>query len=165
MRTPPALRRVCAWCAEVIAIEPGAAGSTGADTHGICLECLGERFDVPIMAVSELGPDVADRLPYGRIVLDSTNRVISYNRVESDLARRRPEAVVGKNFFEDVAPCTNVAALAGWVASARERGAVDRTELDFIFDFPFGRAFVHLALAYDPANERTVVLVQKLSEE
>ena len=135
------MKLVCAWCqANMGEVEGGAQGMR--ESHGLCLDCLGKQFPVPVVRVDQLGPEDADRLPYGRIVLDEHDRVIAYNRAEAELSHRRPEAVLGQDFFRSVAPCTNVQQLAGWVADCREAGRADRTELDFIFDFPFGKTFV-----------------------
>ncbi|MEO8540620.1 MAG: hypothetical protein ABI577_12850 [bacterium] len=157
-------RTVCAWCEQVISEAQGVGGD-GTVSHGICIDCLGEQFKVPLVSVLDLAAEEADRLPYGRIVLDAANCVIAYNRAEADLSHRLPSAVLGKNFFTGVAPCTNVQALAGWVAQARLKGRPDRTETDFVFEFPFGRAFVHMALIYDRESDRTSILVEKTAED
>ena len=155
---------ICGWCkADMGEIE----GSTGGlpVSHGLCLQCLGSQFPVPVMRIDDIAPEDADRLPYGRIVLDERNQVIAYNRPESELSHRKPEAVLGLDFFERVAPCTNVRDLAGWVADRREAAEAGRTELDFIFDFPFGKAFVHMALVYEPQTGQTTILVARVAEE
>ena len=55
-------------------------------------------------------PDLAtlDLLPYGIIVVDAEGRILYYNRREEEIAGRRREDVIGRNFFTEVAPCTQV---------------------------------------------------------
>ena len=78
-----------------------------------------------------------DALPVGVVLLDRAGRVVLYNRYEERLARRRRQDVVGRRFFEEVAPCTDVRELAG---AFRERIADDA--LDVTVDFAFKLAFL-----------------------
>ena len=48
-----------------------------------------------------------DDVAFGAIQLDGNGKIIQYNAAEGDITGRDPSAVVGKNFFTDVAPCTN----------------------------------------------------------
>jgi photoactive yellow protein len=52
-------------------------------------------------------PELLDALPMGVIALDHTGRVTAYNRFEQKLAGLRATDVVGRDFFVQVAPCTN----------------------------------------------------------
>jgi photoactive yellow protein len=49
-----------------------------------------------------------DLLPYGVIVLDGEGTVLYYNEREEQIASRSRTDVVGRNFFKDIAPCTEV---------------------------------------------------------
>jgi photoactive yellow protein len=49
-----------------------------------------------------------DGLPHGAIQLDPSGKILKFNAYESALSNLAKEAVVGKNFFKDVAPCTDV---------------------------------------------------------
>jgi photoactive yellow protein len=140
--------------------KPGAGTS-----HGICLQCVPGWADIPVEQVDELTSGQLDALPYGIVRLDANDRVIAYNRVEQDLSRRTPNEVLGKSFFTEVAPCTNVRTLAGWVREARAAASDARTSLEFVFEFPFGRAFVELALVYSAASGVTTVFVKQVAQE
>ena len=48
-----------------------------------------------------------DTLPFGVIAMSLDGTVEAYNVAESKLAGLTPERVIGKNFFSNVAPCTN----------------------------------------------------------
>ncbi len=58
---------------------------------------------VDSMTESEL-----DQLPHGAIQLSTDGRVLKFNAYESQLANLKKESVIGKNFFKEVAPCTDV---------------------------------------------------------
>lgn len=79
---------------------------------------------------------VLDALPVGIIVLDEHGFVVKYNRFEEQLARRDRNHVIGRNFFDDVATCTDVPQVAG---QFREHIATNSlaVELDYAFELPF----------------------------
>ena len=54
-----------------------------------------------------LDPDALDRLPFGVIGFDRSTAVRIYNRYEAHAAGLSVSRVVGKPFFDDVAPCMN----------------------------------------------------------
>lgn len=149
----------CAWCNTEIR-----ASATTEDSHGICLDCLPAVFSVPVEALSELTREQLDVLPYGVVGLDEHDRVVDFNAFESALARRRREDVIGKSFFLDVAPCTNVEQLAGWVRSARATGVDAETQLMFVFRFPFGQRLVDLTLAFHSATKKTTIVVREAGQ-
>ena len=79
--------------------------------------------------------DLLDALPIGVIVLDTAGRVLRYNLYEQRLAQRSAGSVLGRSFFQEVAPCTAASALR----PAFERYALEGGELqvDLHFQFPF----------------------------
>ena len=52
-------------------------------------------------------PSRAELLPFGAILLNQQGDVLRFNRAESFISGREPGDVVGKNFFNDIAPCTS----------------------------------------------------------
>lgn len=78
-------------------------------------------------------PDL-DLLPYGIIVLDEAGDVVFYNDREEQAAHRNRLDVLGRNFFTEIAPCTNVAEFYGrFEESMADSGLV----AEFAFSFPF----------------------------
>jgi photoactive yellow protein len=75
-----------------------------------------------------------DLLPYGIIVVDDAGQILYYNAREEQIANRQRENVLGKNFFTEVAPCTQVQEFYG-----RFKETMHRVGLvaDFHFHFPF----------------------------
>lgn len=70
-----------------------------------------------------------DDLSFGLIVMDRRGDVVSYNAFESVRAAIPRERVLGRNFFESVAPCTNNYLIA--------RRYFDEPDLDDFLDFVF----------------------------
>jgi photoactive yellow protein len=104
-------------------------------------------------AIQQLSGEALDAVPYGLITVDAEGRVIHYNDVEARYSRVPREAVIGKNFFTDVAPCTRLREFEG-----RFRALVDdpvglRVQtFDFVFRFSHGTQ--HVSVVITPARKR-----------
>lgn len=100
-----------------------------------------------------------DSLPYGVIQLDDTGAVLRYNAFEAGLSGLKKQNVVGKNFFKEIAPCTDLQQFHG-----RFRDGVAAGELHCTFRFHF--AFkdrpcdVTVTLFYNDRDKSVWVLVQ-----
>lgn len=151
------LKRVCCRCLKVLGTDP--TQDTGV-THTICLECLPTVYPFEISSVSEMTTEMIDALPYGLVRLDADMRVIAYSQAEADLAQRTRESALGRRFFDEVAPCTNVQELAGWLSETARAGRSDRKRLNFIFDFPHGRKLVTISLLHDATEGTTTITVE-----
>jgi photoactive yellow protein len=75
-----------------------------------------------------------DKLAFGAIELDRNGTVLRYNAAEGAITGRNPAAVIGKNFFRDVAPCTSKPAFKG-VFDAGVRGDNLNTMFEYVFDY------------------------------
>lgn len=74
-----------------------------------------------------------DKLAFGAIELDATGRIVKYNAAEGAITGRDPRTMIGKNFFTEVAPCTNRPAFKG-VFDAGVRGRNLNTLFEYVFD-------------------------------
>lgn len=151
---------VCAWCDRSIR-----EGTSGIVSHGICLNCLGDKFHYPIENLASLQRSTADSLPYGFIRLDTRGVVLDYNTSESKLSGLPPEKVVGKNFFRTVAPCTCVKQFEGRVQEIVASGKIAKEQINFLFKFPGRVAMVNLIITYDPTRGEVVLLVRKVQQQ
>lgn len=96
--------------------------------------------------LSSLSRGDYDKLAFGVIELDRDFIVRTYNASESKLARRDPEQTVGKHFFRDVAPCTDVDEFRGRIAALMKEGVPVDSEarFDYSFAFPWGKRRVRI---------------------
>lgn len=103
-----------------------------------------------------------DKLPVGAIQLDRDGTVLKFNDHEAKLTGRKPKEVIGKNFFSEVAPCTNVQGFAG-----KFREGVDRGELHEVFpyrfDFKMTPRDVTVTLFYSQETRTAWVFVRELA--
>jgi photoactive yellow protein len=102
-------------------------------------------------------PAEFDAMPFGMIRLDRNGVVKTYNEWEANLARRKSQDVLGKNFFTDVAPCTNVASFRGKLDELVASG--EKTYIfDYEFTFPWGTRRVRVRFFIESSDERWVLV-------
>lgn len=114
-------------------------------------------LDSEAARLAQISPQALDGLPYGAILLDTTGRIVRYNDTESRLARLPAEAVLGRNFFTEVAPCTRVRAFEGRFRDLAAGVGPAVVTFDFTFPFPFGAQHVSVLLTRG-TNPGTVLL-------
>jgi len=104
-----------------------------------------------------------DALPFGYIALAPDGTVRKYNRYEADLARRDPQEVLGRNFFRDIAPCTQVREFEGRFRDLVS-GAHGEPTLTFDFEFSFrhGAQKVRIGFVRSPLQSEVIVTVNRL---
>ncbi|VVD60434.1 phosphonate transporter [Pandoraea eparura] len=74
-----------------------------------------------------------DGLSFGAIEVDSTGKILKYNATEGAITGRDPKAMAGKNFFRDVAPCTNRPEFRGVFDAGVKSGDLS-TLFEYVFD-------------------------------
>ena len=79
-----------------------------------------------------------DQLPFGVIELNAEGVILAYNRTEESLAGRSRSEVLNRNFFTEVAPCTNVKEFAGRYGEMVAHGGASESSLEFVFRFVEG---------------------------
>ena len=111
-------------------------------------------------AIDRMSERELDALPFGAIRLDREGKILSYNMTESKLTGRDPKKVIGRNFFSDVAPCTNVQGFAG-----RFREGMEKKDLHAIFpyrfDFQMAPRDVTVTLFYSNQTDTAWVFVRE----
>lgn len=99
-----------------------------------------------------------DKLPFGAIRLDRRGNIVNFNAVEVCLSGLKAADIIGKNFFTEVAPCTNVREFAG-----RFREGIADKNLHIVFPYRFNfkpPRSVTVTLYYHPATDSAWVLVR-----
>lgn len=89
-------------------------------------------------------------LPFGAIKVDEDGRILFYNKAESLLSGRAPERVIGRRFFHEVAPCTNMPSFYGRFVQAVVR---EKAQVSFTFVFDFAMRPVRVRIDMTPARE------------
>jgi photoactive yellow protein len=86
------------------------------------------------VAIDPLSAADLDSLPFGAIQLDREGKILQYNDYESKLAGVEKSKAVGKNFFTELAPCTNVKEFQG---KFKDGVAQEELHETFRYHFPF----------------------------
>jgi photoactive yellow protein len=107
--------------------------------------------------LADISPADFDTMPFGMIRLDRHGIVKTFNEWEAKLARRVAQDVIGKNFFKDVAPCTDVADFRGKLDELAASG--EKTYIfDYEFLFPWGIRRVRVRFVIESDDERWVLV-------
>ncbi len=117
-------------------------------------EALWRLVDVPF--------DQLDSMPFGAIVVDAEGGIVAYNQYEARLARKDRDAVIGKNFFRDVAPCTAVVAFQGRMQSfIRSKHQVSER---FNYFFPFAKDPIEVTITFIKlrGNDQILIAVERV---
>lgn len=99
-----------------------------------------------------------DQLNFGVVKVDNEGNVQIYNKYESEMAALDKEEVIGKNFFHQVAPCTNNFMVAEKYTNAKEE--VDEL-LDYIFTYKIEPTPVELRMLISPGRSSQYLLVRQ----
>jgi len=92
--------------------------------------------------------------PLGVVRFDERGTVTLYNRWESRLSGLRPEGVVGRSFFEEIAPCTN-----NFLVAERYTDAADLDEtITYTFTWKMTPTRVRLRMLRQGASARYLLV-------
>lgn len=150
---------ICAWCETTMSEGDPAVPVT----HGICRMCMVSASGRELVTLRHDDAECFETLPFGLIQVDAENQIVTYNRTESERTGCRKEDVLGKRFFEEVAPCANVAAFRGVLDDLRAAGKPAMRRLRFAFRFgedDEDPTLTEIVLTYDPAVRLSTMLIK-----
>ncbi len=73
-----------------------------------------------------------DELAFGAVEVDATGTILRYNAAEAEISGRNVSDMIGRNFFSDVAPCTQ-----GPIFEGKFKDGVAAKKLDVQFTYVF----------------------------
>jgi photoactive yellow protein len=88
--------------------------------------------------VQRLHHEELDASPFGVIVVDRTGTILEYNAYERSLSGVGDRAVIGLNFFNDVAPCTAIREFQGRFGEFLTSDEASIEPFEFVFALPRG---------------------------
>jgi len=104
--------------------------------------------------------DAADNQPFGVVKMDDNGVIQIYNKWEADLAGIQQSSAEGKNFFTQIAPCTNNRLVFGKFKDGVAKGELD-TEFAYTFTYKMKPTNVVLRLFRHAASSTNWVFVTK----
>lgn len=85
-------------------------------------------------ALGKMSEFEINQLAFGAVQLDSAGKILTYNAAEASITGRDAASVIGKNFFQDVAPCTNAPTFKGVFDKGVKSGDLN-TMFEYVFDY------------------------------
>ncbi len=100
-------------------------------------------------------------LPYGGVELDRNGIILFYNQAEADICNRSSSGMAGKNFFREVAPCTNRPEFKGRFDEIAS-GAKSMAMFDYTFDYNMKPTRVTIQMKKSTQNDSIWVFVKRV---
>jgi photoactive yellow protein len=101
-----------------------------------------------------------DALGFGVIQVDDSGTVKSYNKYESELGNTPIAEAIGKNFFTQVAPCTNNRLIFGKFKDGVAANNMD-FEVAFVFTYKIKPVSVTIQMFRDTLAKTNWILVKR----
>lgn len=101
----------------------------------------------------------ADAADFGIVKVDENGKILLYNKFESELAGVPVEKAEGRNFFTDVAVCTNNRIFFGRFKDGVGKGELDVT-FNYVFTYKMKPTNVVIHLYHDKASSTNWVFVK-----
>lgn len=94
---------------------------------------------------------------FGIIKIDDTGQILFFNQYESDLSGVDPEDAVGKNFFTEVAPCTNNRLFRGRFKKGLRKDHLDET-FTYTYTYRMQPTLVTIHLYRDTRDDNWIMV-------
>ena len=106
----------------------------------------GARTTADPLEIDRLDDGELDELPFGVICIDRDGTILRYNLAEARLARLDRTTVIGRGFFDEVAPCTDTPAFRGRFDRFAAGDGAAVQSFRYLFDFKFGAQQVRIEM-------------------
>ena len=111
--------------------------------------------------IATLSPTEIDLLAFGAIQLDATGKILAFNQTESNITGRQKASVLGRNFFNDIAPCCNTLLFRGTFDAGVKAGSLNAI-FDYTFDYVMKPTRVKIHMKNAVADNTYWVFVKRL---
>ncbi len=105
-------------------------------------------------------PQRAEKLPFGAILLNRQGKIVKYNAAEGIIAGRNPAEVMGKDFFNEIAPCAKGKRFHGEFLKFAQTGQVN-TMFDYTFEYKMKPVKVRIHLKANAGGENCWLFVKR----
>lgn len=102
-----------------------------------------------------------DKLAFGAVQLNGQGTILTYNAAEAGITGRSAASVIGKNFFRDVAPCTDAPNFKGVFDAGVKRGELN-TMFEYLFDYNMAPTKVKIHMKKAISGDTFWIFVKRL---
>lgn len=111
--------------------------------------------------LGKMSKEQIDGLAFGAIQLDATGKILQFNAMEGSITGRDPKAMLGRNFFTDVAPCTNTPKFKGVFDAGVKQNNLN-TMIEYVFDYQMAPTKVKVHMKKALVGDSYWVFVKRL---
>jgi photoactive yellow protein len=111
--------------------------------------------------LAKMGDKEIDKLAFGAIKVDAEGKILQYNAAEGEITGRDPKEVIGKNFFTEVAPCTNRPEFYGKFKEGVSKGELN-TLFEYVFDYKMKPTKVKVHMMKAMVGEGYFIFVKRI---
>lgn len=111
--------------------------------------------------MANISDEEVNELVYGAVELDSQGTILRYNQAESELTGRKADEVIGRNFFDDVAPCTRSEEFSGRFFEGVKTGQLNAT-FTYLFDHQMAPTKVRIIMIKSVTSETYWLLIKRI---
>jgi photoactive yellow protein len=111
--------------------------------------------------LARLSAKEIDQLAFGAVQLDARGTILQYNAAEAGITGRDPKAVIGRNFFREVAPCTGTPTFQGVFDRGVREGNLN-TMFEYVFDYNMSPTKVKIHMKKAISNDTYWIFVKRL---
>lgn len=115
--------------------------------------------------IDHLDDSELDELDFGVICIDREGTILRYNLAEARFARLDRTTVIGRGFFNEVAPCTDTRDFRGRFERFMVGEVAAVESFTYLFDFSFGAQQVQIEMVRFGEPDRFYLLVNRLAFE
>ena len=119
-----------------------------------------ERFNIDDVMQKMDRSEIAN-LPYGAVEIDRNGTILFYNQAEAEICNRDVRGHVGRNFFRDVAPCTNRPEFRGRFDEIVHQGK-SMAMFDYTFDYNMKPTRVSIQMKKGSSGDSVWISVKRL---
>ncbi len=105
-------------------------------------------------------PQRVEKLAFGAVLLDRNGKVVKYNQAEGMISGRDPSQVVGKDFFNEIAPCAKGKRFHGEFLKFHQTGQVN-VMFDYKFAYKGANVGVKIHLKSQPDGQHCWMFVKR----
>lgn len=111
--------------------------------------------------LGKMSKEQIDGLAFGAIQLDAAGNILQFNAMEGSITGRDPKAMIGRNFFTDVAPCTNTPKFKGVFDAGVKQNNLN-TMIEYVFDYQMAPTKVKVHMKKALVGDSYWVFVKRL---
>lgn len=111
--------------------------------------------------LSKLSNVEIDRLAFGAVQIDAGGKILKFNAAEATITGRNAASVIGKNFFTEVAPCTNTPNFKGVFDAGVKSGDLNAL-FEYVFDYNMAPTKVKIHMKKAISGDTFWIFVKRL---